>query len=324
MEKENNIFLSVSDNLSAGLRLDQFLSSKLGLSRSQVQRLIKNGNVAIDDQELTDCAYKTKISDVFEVEIPDPQEPEPQAQNIDIDIVYNDADLMVINKKAGMVVHPGAGVYDGTLVNAVLYHAKGQLSGIGGVKRPGIVHRIDKETSGLLVVAKNDFAHLELSNQFAEHSVKRTYFALVYGVPNPLTGTIEGNIGRSKFDRKKMAVLQNGGKHAVTHYKTLEVFENAVSLISCRLETGRTHQIRVHMSSIGNHLIGDKLYTSPKKSALRLEPSLKAAVNNFDRQALHAATLGFIHPKTKQELFFEAPIPEDMSSLIQKLHHISY
>jgi len=324
METENNIFLSVLENLSEGLRLDKFLSANLDLSRAQIQRLIKSGYVTSDEREIVDCAYKTKLGDVFEIQIPKPAEAEPQPQNIALDIVYEDEDLMVVNKPSGMVVHPGAGVYDNTLVNAVLFHAKGQLSGIGGVKRPGIVHRIDKETSGLIVVAKNDLAHQGLSEQFEKHSIKRTYYALVYGVPSPLSGTIEGNIGRSKFDRKKMAVVSSGGKHAVTHYQTLEVFSNAVALVKCNLETGRTHQIRVHLSSIGCHLVGDKLYVAPKKTALNLDADLKQAVNNFPRQALHAATLGFVHPKSGKNLFFEAPLPQDFADLIQKLHNALY
>ncbi len=324
MEKENNIFLSINDNSCVGLRLDQFLSSNLDLSRSAVQRLIKQGNVTSDDHEIIDCSYKTKLSDTYEIDIPDPKEADPEPQDIPLDIVYEDEDLLVINKPAGMVVHPGAGVYNNTLVNAVLFHAKGQLSGIGGVKRPGIVHRIDKETSGLLVVAKNDLAHQKLSAQLAEHSIERAYYAIVYGVPCPLNGTVEGNIGRSKFDRKKMAILSSGGKRAVTHYQTIEVFFNALSLIQCRLETGRTHQIRVHMSSIGNHLVGDKLYTAPKKSSLQLETSLKNAVNNFERQALHASTLGFIHPKTGEKMFFEAPLAQDLQCLISKLRNPLY
>lgn len=324
METENNIFLSVLENLSEGLRLDKFLSTNLDLSRAQIQRLIKGGYVSSDEREIVDCAYKTKLGDVFEIQIPKPAEAEPQPQNIALDVVYEDEDLMVVNKPSGMVVHPGAGVYDNTLVNAVLFHAKGELSGIGGVKRPGIVHRIDKETSGLIVVAKNDLAHQGLSEQFEKHTIKRTYYALVYGVPSPLSGTIEGNIGRSKFDRKKMAIVAFGGKHAVTHYQTLEVFSNAAALVKCNLETGRTHQIRVHLSSIGCHLIGDKLYVAPKKTALNLDADLKQTVNNFHRQALHAATLGFIHPKTGENLFFEAPLPQDLADLIKKLHKALY
>ena len=207
MEKESNIFLEPVELSDKGLRLDKFLSSKLDFSRAEIQRLIKGGYVLSDDEPITDSAYKIKTGDCFEIEIPLPVEAEPKPENIELDVVYEDDDLIVVNKPSGMVVHEGAGVYDGTLVNALLYHCGDSLSGIGGVKRPGIVHRIDKETSGLLVAAKNDAAHIGLSAQFEKHSIERTYLAFVYGVPNPLSGTIEGNIGRSKFDRKKMAIV---------------------------------------------------------------------------------------------------------------------
>ena len=319
MEQENNIFLSIEQNSENSLRLDKFLTSKLDLSRAEIQRLIKGGNVFVDEEEITDCAYKTRLGDTFEIDIPQPIEATPKAQNIELNIVYEDNDLIVLNKPAGMVVHPGAGVYEGTLVNALLYHCRDSLSGIGGVKRPGIVHRIDKETSGLLVVAKNDTTHLGLSEQFSKHSIKRTYFAFVYGTALPSQGTIEGNIGRSKFDRKKMALLKMGGKEAITHYKTIENFSNFASLIKCQLETGRTHQIRVHLSSIGHHLIGDKVYTANSRDFLKVPSDIRAYVQNFHRQALHAATLGFIHPSTKKELLFETDLPSDLQELKEKL-----
>lgn len=318
MEKENNIFFIVQEENEPGIRLDKFLSLKTSFSRAQIQRLIKDGYVTSDD-EILPPDYKIKLGDSFEIEIPEPKEALPQPQNIDISIIYEDDDLLVVNKPSGMVVHPGAGVYDGTLVNALLYHCKDSLSGIGGVKRPGIVHRIDKETSGLLVVAKNDFTHIGLSEQFEKHTIERTYYAFVYGVPNPLEGTIEGNIGRSKYDRKKMALLSSGGKKAVTHYKVMEAFQSFAAKIRCRLETGRTHQIRVHLSSKGHHLIGDKLYTASNKTSLKIPSELKTYINTFPRQALHAATLGFIHPRTNQKLSFEADFPPDLKELYQNL-----
>ncbi len=323
MEKENNIFFSVQEESELGLRLDKFLSLKTSFSRAQIQRFIKNGYVTSDD-EILSPDYKVRLGDTFEIEIPEPEEASPKPQDIDIDIVYEDDDLLVLNKPAGMVVHPGAGVYDGTLVNALLYHCRDSLSGIGGVKRPGIVHRIDKETSGLLVVAKNDFTHLGLASQFEKHSIERTYYAFVYGVPNPLDGIIEGNIGRSKYDRKKMALLTSGGKEAVTHYKVVEAFQNFASEVRCQLETGRTHQIRVHLSSKGHHLIGDKLYTASNKTSLKIPLDLKTYINTFPRQALHAATLGFIHPRTGENLSFKADFPLDLQELYQKLHNTLY
>lgn len=301
-------------------RLDKFLAQNLpDFSRSQIQRLISDGNVLADEVVISDNSYKIKAGDCFTVCVPPATEAEPAAEDIPLDIVYEDKDLLVVNKPAGMTVHPAAGVSCGTLVNALLFHCKDSLSGIGGVKRPGIVHRIDRETSGLLVVAKNDNAHRFLSEQFAEHSIERTYLAVVYGVPNPLNGRIEGNIGRSPADRKKMAVVTNGGKPAVTHYKTLQVFKNAASLVQCNLETGRTHQIRVHLTSVGNALIGDKVYVKNRKTAVNLPQNLKSYVNEFPRQALHAKSLGFVHPATKKFMQFDSELPEDISELLQKL-----
>ena len=301
------------------MRLDKYLAQKIGdMSRAQIQRLIEDGNVTCEDIVITDNSYKVKTGDSFCITVPPPEEAEPTPEDIPLDIVFEDEDLIVINKPAGMTVHPAAGAYHGTLVNALLFHCK-DLSGIGGVKRPGIVHRIDRETSGLLVAAKNDATHRFLSEQFAEHSVERTYYAVVYGVPTPLNGHIEGNIGRSPFDRKKMAIVESGGKFAATNYKTLEVFGKAAALVQCNLETGRTHQIRVHLSSRGYALIGDKVYIKSKKSETPLPAELKAFVNSFPRQALHAKSLGFIHPRTKQLMQFDSVLPPDMAELVQRL-----
>lgn len=321
MSMEETIFSTAeAAECDKKLRLDKFLAKSLpNFSRSQLQRLIAEGYVLLDDIIVSDNSYKVKAGDVFQVSVPPAAEAEPIAEDIPLDIVYEDADLLVVNKPAGMTVHPAAGVSRGTLVNALLYHCKDSLSGIGGVKRPGIVHRIDRETSGLLVVAKNDIAHRFLSEQFAEHSIERTYLAVVYGVPAPLNGCIEGNIGRSPADRKKMAIVTNGGKPAVTHYKTMQVFKNAASLVQCNLETGRTHQIRVHLTSVGNALIGDKVYVKNRKTAVNLPQNLKNYVNDFPRQALHAKSLGFIHPTTKKFMQFDSSLPSDMAELLQKL-----
>lgn len=302
------------------MRLDKFLSLKIpDLSRAQIQKLIVGGNVSSEDIVMADNSFKVRVGDSFQIVIPPATEAEPEPENIALDVVYEDDDLIVINKPAGMTVHPAPGAYSGTLVNALLYHCRDNLSGIGGVKRPGIVHRIDKETSGLLVVAKNDLAHQGLSVQFAEHSIERTYIAAIYGVILPPSGRITGNIGRSKFDRKKMAILETGGKPAATNYKTLQAFGRAASLVQCNLETGRTHQIRVHLSSMGHALIGDKVYVKNKKSELALPAELKKYVNEFPRQALHAKSLGFVHPRTHQFMQFASELPADMLDLINRL-----
>lgn len=325
MITDNNIYSSqIVKKEYKGLRIDKFLTVSFPeMSRTQVQRLIKNGNVSCDDNIIADNSFKVREDDVYQVFVPPAQEADPQPENIALDIVFEDDDLIVVNKPAGMTVHPAPGAPSGTLVNALLYHCGSCLSGIGGVKRPGIVHRIDKDTSGLLVVAKNDVSHRFLSEQFFDHSIERTYFAFVYGTPNPANGKIEGNIGRSPYDRKKMAIVSAGGKHAVTHYKTLERYKDVASMIQCNLETGRTHQIRVHMSSIGCNLIGDKLYEKSKKTSLKgISDTQKNYINTFSRQALHAATLGFIHPASKEYISFSSSLPTDMMQLQEMLKNI--
>lgn len=319
-DKSSKIFYTNSVDIEhSGIRIDKFIAEEItDFSRSQAQHLIEEGNVFVDDQPITNKNSKTRCGDIYKIILPAPKEAEPVAEDINLNVLYEDDDIIVVNKPAGMTVHPAAGAYSGTLVNALLYHCKGSLSGIGGVARPGIVHRIDRNTSGILVVAKNDTSHRHLAEQFHNHSIERTYYAFVYNVPNPLKGKIEGNIARSSYDRKKMALVQQGGKSAITHYETLAIYNNAVSLVKCNLETGRTHQIRVHLSSIGCHLIGDEVYVA-KKSTLRLPEPLKSYVNTFPRQALHAASLGFIHPKTGEFLSFTVPLPEDMQQLQEKL-----
>lgn len=321
MEKEDTVCQSPEvGDIDKGKRLDKYLSLSFPeMSRSQIQKLIKEGNVSIDDIILSDSSYKIKEGESYILTIPPATEAEPEAENIPLEIIYEDEALLVVNKPSGMTVHPAAGAWRGTLVNALLYHCQGRLSGIGGIKRPGIVHRIDKDTSGLLVVAKNDKAHRDLSIQFAEHSIERTYYAVVYGVPQPLKGRIEGNIGRSPYDRKKMAVVNHGGKTAATNYETIEVFHNAAALVKCNLETGRTHQIRVHMSSKGWNLIGDKVYVKNHKTGLLFPAEIKNKVINFPRQALHAATLGFTHPISGKRMCFSSKIAKDIEELIKNL-----
>lgn len=304
-----------------GWRLDKFLVRVMpDMSRARLQQLIKQECVVCEGKPVTDSAVKVHSGEVYQVFVPEPEDAVPEPEDIPLNIIYEDDDLLVVNKPAGMTVHPAPGAYHGTLVNALLFYCQGKLSGIGGVKRPGIVHRIDKDTSGLLVVAKNDITHRGLTEQFSVHSIERTYLAFVYGVPQPMNGTVEGNIGRSPYDRKKMAIVTKGGKPAVTHYQTLKVCGRAASLIQCRLETGRTHQIRVHLASLGCHLIGDQLYVKSKKSSISgISDELKEYINTFPRQALHAQTLGFVHPKTKKFLQFTSELPEDLQNLASRL-----
>lgn len=321
-ELQNNIFLSHPVSAEQkGQRLDKFLASSFpDISRSQFQRLITDGNISCDEDTVADNSFKVRVDDVYQVFIPEAADADPEPEDIPLEVVYEDGDLLVVNKPAGMTVHPAAGAYHGTLVNALLFHCRDNLSGIGGVKRPGIVHRIDKDTSGLLVVAKNDLAHKSLCAQFFEHSIERTYFAVVYGVPNPMEGKIEAAIGRSQYDRKKMAIVERGGKNAVTNYKTVKIFKNAASLVQCNLETGRTHQIRVHLASLGCNLIGDQVYVKNKKSSVKgISDEIKSFINMFPRQALHATSLGFIHPRSGEMMQFTSEFPKDFKELLSML-----
>lgn len=296
-------------------RLDAALAGFLeDLSRERIKNLITGGNLLIEGITCTDPASKKCAGKVFALTVPAPIDGPAQAQDIPLDVTYEDHHLIVINKPAGLVVHPAAGHPDGTLVNALLHHCEGQLSGIGGVTRPGIVHRIDKDTSGLMVAAKTDDAHQGLSALFAAHDIDRRYLAICNGRPNPHSATIEGNIGRSNTDRKKMAVVgDDKGKPAMTHYTTKEPL-NGATLVECTLETGRTHQVRVHMSHIGYSLIGDPLYGVRRKSLLSGRKDIR-----FCRQALHAASLGFVHPITGEKLLFNCNFPPDMQELFSKL-----
>ncbi|WP_291132890.1 RluA family pseudouridine synthase [Erythrobacter sp.] len=306
----------ITGTITAPARLDKALAEASGLSRARVQALIAEGAVWVGGAAATSPSAKVGAGTPFSIALPPAAEAEARPQAIPLVVAYEDEHLIVVDKPAGMVVHPAAGNADGTLVNALLHHCAGQLSGIGGVARPGIVHRIDKDTSGLLVVAKTDAAHEGLAAQFAEHSVHRRYLAVTAGVPRPAEGRIEGRIGRSDANRKKMAVLPEGssrGKHAVTHYRVLRSLHEA-ALIECRLETGRTHQVRVHSASIGHALLGDPLYGRTPKA---LKPLL--ARLGFARQALHAAELGFMHPVLRKKVRFESELPSDMQELIDEL-----
>jgi 23S rRNA pseudouridine1911/1915/1917 synthase len=301
-----------------GWRLDRALADAVPtLSRERLKVLIAAGAVTRAGVAARDAAKRAAAGDTFAVEIPLPAPAHNEAQDIPLVIAYEDEHLLVVDKPAGLVVHPAAGNADGTLVNALLHHCGGSLSGIGGVARPGIVHRIDKDTSGLLVVAKTDRAHEGLSRQFADHSIERRYLAITAGEPRPAAGTVDAPLARSPHDRKKVAIVANG-KRAVTHYRTLEGL-GAAALVECRLETGRTHQVRVHLSSIGHPLLGDPVYGRTKgehKAVLRTV--LQA--HGFARQALHAARIGFIHPITRDFLAFDSPMPADMQELFSALH----
>ena len=299
----------------AGWRLDRALAVSIPtLSRERLKALISTGEVEGPAGLVRDPAKKVAAGDGFTVNIPPARPSHSEAQDIPLTVVFEDEHLLVIDKPAGLVVHPAAGNFDGTLVNALLHHCAGKLSGIGGVARPGIVHRIDKDTSGLLVVAKTDPAHEGLSRQFAAHTVERLYTAIVAGLPIPPAGRIEGALARSSANRQKMAIVPEGrGKHAVTHYRTVQGLFKAAR-VECRLETGRTHQIRVHMASIGHPLLGDPFYGGAKGNQRAVLTEL-----NFRRQALHAATLGFIHPITQGKLSFASPLPVDIVDLIGRL-----
>ncbi len=300
----------------AGDRLDRVLAAAWpDLSRSRLKQLIEAGAVFSGGAKLGDPAMRVKRGQSVMVVIPPAVRAEPKGQAMALPIVYEDAHLIVIDKPAGLVVHPAAGNRDGTLVNALIAHCGDSLRGIGGELRPGIVHRIDKDTTGLIVAAKTEQAHRSLGKQFAAHAIERVYKALVWGVPRARAGVIEGAIGRSPLNRQKMAVLRGGGKEARTHYKVMEAFGSTASLVECRLETGRTHQVRVHMAHIGHPLIGDPVYGRP-----RTIPGLTLGIQ---RQALHAAVLGFQHPASHKVLRFESVLPEDFTETYVALRVLS-
>lgn len=291
---------------NAGARIDVCLAAKLGVSRSNMQKLLEEGRVKRGDKVLK-ANYKVRAGEVYTVDIPEPESIEAVPEDIPLDIIYEDDDVVVLNKARGMVVHPAPGNYTGTLVNALLYHCK-NLSGINSAIRPGIVHRLDKDTSGIMIVAKNDAAHIALSQQIQSKTAVRTYLAVVRGNIKTDSGTIETQIARDKNDRKKMAVVKEGGREAITDYEVLERF-GKYTLVRCKLRTGRTHQIRVHMEYLGYPLVGD-----PKYSPMKTPFAIKG-------QALHSHTLEFTHPRTGERMKFEAPLPEDMHKIITRLHN---
>lgn len=301
---KQELFPEIADS---GLRIDKYLSTvNEQLSRSYIQKLLKSGLVLVDGKPVK-ASYQVEEGEVISLDIPEAVEPEIEPEDMDLDILYEDKDVILINKPKGMVVHPAAGHYSHTLVNGLMYHCKDQLSGINGVMRPGIVHRIDMDTTGVIIACKNDMAHNSIAAQLKEHSITRRYQAIVHGVLKDDTGTIDAPIGRHPTDRKKMSINYNHGKNAVTHYKVLKRFRQYTH-VECRLETGRTHQIRVHMASIGHPLLGDAVYGPGK-----------CPIAGLEGQTLHAGILGFIHPRTGEYMEFTAPLPEYFEKLLNTL-----
>ncbi|WP_084536802.1 RluA family pseudouridine synthase [Azospirillum halopraeferens] len=315
---------------AAGERLDKVLAAHVPeLSRSRIRALLEQGHVRLDGRTIADPSQRVKPGQSFDVFVPEAAPALPEAQDIPLTVVYEDEDVLVIDKPPGLVVHPAAGNPDGTLVNALLAHCRDTLSGIGGVRRPGIVHRLDKDTSGLMVVARNDRAHHALTAQFSDRSLSRTYHALVWGVPSPREGTVDANIGRCPADRKKMAVVgEPAGKRAVTRYRVLRAFGRGAALVECTLETGRTHQIRVHMAHIGHPVVGDPLYGRGRPARARganaaaLPEPARDALVGFPRQALHAVAIAFVHPASGETVRFSVGLPDDFRGLIDALERI--
>tara|TARA_X000000950_G_scaffold278193_1_gene368754 strand:+ start:534 stop:1505 length:972 start_codon:yes stop_codon:yes gene_type:complete len=320
MKKIINLLAEIDDN---GLRVDQFINKyEQSLSRSKIKNLIIKKNLSINDELSNDPSKKVKINDKINLIIPEPEDIDLKPFNYKIDIIYEDNDLIVINKKADISMHPGAGNKDKTLVNALINYNK-KLSNINGELRPGIVHRIDKDTSGLVVVAKNNFVHENLSNQFSEHSVDRQYQTLIWGKLRPSKGKIETLITRSSKNRQLMSVSLSKGKKSITNYKTLEIFEKdtipTFSLVECKLETGRTHQIRVHMSYKGNNIVGDQKYKKKFKKIKNVNKELENKIINLNRQFLHACTLGFTHPINNKRMNFVSKLPNDLENILKSL-----
>ena len=322
MKKTINLLVGTQDDI---LRVDQFINKyEKNLSRSKIKNLILKKNLSINNKLNDDPSKKTKINDKISLIIPEPEEVNLKPFEYKIEIIYEDNDLLVLNKKADISMHPGAGNKDRTLVNALINYKK-KLSNINGELRPGIVHRIDKHTSGLVVIAKNNFTHENLSNQFSEHSIERKYQTLVWGKLRPSNGRIETLITRSSKNRQLMSVSLSKGKNSITNYKTLEIFEKETvptfSLIECKLETGRTHQIRVHMSYKGNNIVGDQKYKKKFKKIKNINKDLEKKIMNLDRQFLHAVSLGFTHPTKNKRMNFKSKLPNDLENILKSLRN---
>ena len=324
---EKNINLIVEDNEN-DLRVDVFINKREKLiSRTRIKNLILKKKLQLNDQIINSPAKKVCSGDKLSLNIPEPQKASLKPYDYKLDIIYEDDDLLVINKPSGIIMHPGAGNYDKTIVNALMHYDKNSLSTIGDELRPGIVHRIDKNTSGLIVVAKNNETHENLSHQFSEHSITRVYQLLIWGKLRPSSGKVDTFITRSSKNRQLMEVSGSKGKRAITNYKTIEVFENektpTLSLVECKLETGRTHQIRVHMNHLGNSIVGDDKYKKKYKKIKNIDPKLEKLISKLDRQFLHAKTLGFVHPKTNEEMIFSSILPQELNILLKMLKNIN-
>ena len=325
----NNSIKFLAKDEDVGKRLDVILSKHIpNLTRSNLKKIIEHKNVKINKFIIDSASKKIKLNDNIEVNLIQDENNKIKPSKIKLNIIHEDKDILIVDKPAGMVVHPGAGNFKDTLVNALIYKYKNKLSNINGNLRPGIVHRIDKLTSGLLVVAKNNKAHSELGKQFSEHSIERSYLALVWGVLRPLNGKIETLIGRSKKNRQKMSVSEIGGKKAITNYVTKKIFDikdvPKISFVECKLETGRTHQIRVHMEYMGNSLLGDKQYGKKNLKFKKINEDFEKKLNLLNRQALHAKSLGFIHPASKKKLDFMTKLPKDFDKLLNLLNKLSH
>ena len=323
MEKNINLIVIEDEN---NLRVDVLINKREGLiSRTRIKNLILKEKLKLNDEIIRSPAKKVIAGDKLTLQIPEPEEASLKPYDFKLEIIYEDEDLLVINKPAGIIMHPGAGNYDKTIVNALMHYNKDSLSTIGDELRPGIVHRIDKNTSGLVVIAKNNETHENLSKQFSDHTITRVYQLLIWGKLRPSSGKIETFIARSSKNRQLMEVNISRGKKAITNYKTVEVFENnktpTLSLMECKLETGRTHQIRVHMSHLGNSIVGDDKYKKKYKKIKNIDLELESLISNLNRQFLHAKTLGFIHPKTSEEMIFSSILPQELNNLLKMLRN---
>ena len=323
MKKKINLIVEDTDK---NLRVDVFINKReKNISRTRIKNLILDKKLKVNNKILVDPSKRLSINDIIDLVIPEPKKTSLKPYKYKLDIIYEDDDLIVLNKPAGIVMHPGAGNFDNTIVNALLNYNKNSLSNIGDELRPGIVHRIDKNTSGLVVIAKNNETHENLSNQFKNHSITRVYQLLIWGKLRPSKGKIETLITRSTRNRQMMEVSNTKGKKAITNYKTIEIFENdntpTLSLLECKLETGRTHQIRVHMKFLGNNIVGDDTYKKKFKKIKNIDPLLEENLLSLKRQFLHAKTIGFIHPKKKEEMIFNSILPQELEIILKRLRN---